>query len=54
MATIENRKLVLKRPTTSYKVYKNKKIWFTRFINYVVIVSTLYIYPTNLYTRILL
>ena len=53
MATIENKKLILKRPTTSHKVYENKKIWFTRFINYIVIISTFYIYPTNLYIRIL-
>jgi hypothetical protein len=54
MATIKNGKLVLKRPTTSRKVYENKEVWFTGFINYIVIVSTLYICPTNLYIRILL
>jgi hypothetical protein len=54
MATIKNGKLILKRPTTSHKVYKNKEVWFTEFINYIVIISTLYIYPTNFYTRILL
>ena len=54
MATIKNGKLILKRPTTSRKVYKNKEVWFTGFINYMVIISTLYIYPTNLYIRILL
>jgi hypothetical protein len=54
MAIIKNKKLVLKRPTTNYKVYENKEIWFTGFINYIVIISTLYIYPTNLYIRMLL
>ena len=54
MATIKNKKLILKRFITNHKVYKNTKIWFTKFINYIVIINTLYICPTNLYTRILL
>ena len=54
MATIKNKKLILKRPTTSRKVYKNKEVWFTKFTNYIVIVSTLHIYPTNLYIKMLL
>ena len=53
MATIKNKKLVLKKPTISRKVYKNKEVWFTRFINHIVIVSTLYIYLTNLYIKML-
>ena len=54
IATIKNRKLILKRPTTSHKVYKNKEVWFTKFINYIVIINTLYIYPINFYIKILL
>jgi hypothetical protein len=54
MATIKNKKLILKRPTINYKVYKNKEVWFTRFTNYIVIMSTFYIYPTNLYKDVAL
>jgi len=54
VATIENGKLISKRPTTSRKVYENKEVWFTGFTNYVVIVSTLCVCPTNLHTRMLL
>jgi hypothetical protein len=54
MAIIENGKLILKRSTINCKVYKNKEVWFTRFINYIVIISTLYVYPTNFYIKMLL
>ena len=53
MAINKNRKFVLKRPTTSRKVYENKEVWFTKFTNYIVIISTLCICLTNLYIRIL-